>query len=435
MRDNVFWAPIFGSGKVKPLASLSGAKRNNYRMWTNLFSPFGVKRGNFEASADFPGFGLSFAAKLPQVSMFNIFKKKKEEAKTNSYLPLKVREVVRETADTVTLYFEQPEPFLDYKPGQFLTLVMDFEGKEQRRSYSLCTSPFVDPFPGISVKRVTNGLFSNFLNEKIFPGKTINVMKPLGHFTTDFHSKNQRHFFLIAAGSGITPLMGILKSVLVNEPNSIVTLIYCSRNEEQIIFRDQLNLLEKANSGRLKVIHNLSQPSESWTGLKGRLSERALRELFAKAEYEKRYQEVYFMCGPEELMDLTGGILKELGVDKARIHRESFYSAAAHLAHEEAIAGINQGALSRDVTIVLEGDEHLVTVDPSKTVLEAGLAAGLNMPYSCQSGLCTACRGKIHSGEVKMDEDAGLSEKELAAGYVLCCVARPLTDDIKITIE
>lgn len=367
--------------------------------------------------------------------MFNLFKKKKEEPKANSYLPLKVREVVKETDDTVTLYFEQPEPLLDYKPGQFLTVVMDFEGKEQRRSYSLCTSPYVDPFPGISVKRVEKGLFSNYLNEKIFPGKTINVLKPLGNFTTDFHSKNQRHFFLIAGGSGITPIMGILKSVLVNEPKSIITLIYSSRNEEQIIFKNQLSLLEKANPDRLKVIHNLSQPSPNWEGLSGRLSSALLRELFSNAEYEQRYEEVYFLCGPDGIMEIADEVLTGLGIDKERIHKESFFSAAAHLAHEEALKGINTGVLSRDVRIVLEGDEHLVTVHPGKTVLESGLASGLNMPYSCQSGLCTACRGKLLSGEVKMDEDAGLSEKEVAAGYILCCVSRPVTDDIKITIE
>jgi ring-1,2-phenylacetyl-CoA epoxidase subunit PaaE len=367
--------------------------------------------------------------------MFNFFKKKEKEVKVNPFLPLKVREVVRETSDTVTLYFEQPEPYLEYKPGQFLTLVMEFDGKEQRRSYSLCTSPFVDPFPGISVKRVPEGLFSNFLNEKVFPGKTLNVVKPMGNFTTEFHSKNRRHFFLIAGGSGITPIMGILKSVLVNEPQSIITLIYCSRNEEQIIFNKQLELLQLANPDRLTVIHNLSQPSENWKGLKGRLSPLVLKELFAKAEYEPRYEEIYFMCGPEGIMETTQQVLDELGVEKERIHRESFYSAAAHQAHEDALKGINNGILTRDVTILLEGEEHVVTVSPGKTVLESGLAAGLNMPYSCQSGLCTACRGRVLSGQVKMDEDAGLSEKELAAGYVLCCVSRPLTDDIKITIE
>lgn len=367
--------------------------------------------------------------------MFNFFKKKEKEVKVNPFLPLKVREVFRETSDTVTLYFEQPEPYLEYKPGQFLTLVMEFDGKEQRRSYSLCTSPFVDPFPGISVKRVPEGLFSNFLNEKVFPGKTLNVVKPMGNFTTEFHSKNRRHFFLIAGGSGITPIMGILKSVLVNEPQSIITLIYCSRNEEQIIFNKQLELLQLANPDRLTVIHNLSQPSENWKGLKGRLSPIVLKELFAKAEYEPRYEEIYFMCGPEGIMETTQQVLDELGVERERIHRESFFSAAAHQAHEDALKGINNGILTRDVTIILEGEEHVVTVPPSKTVLESGLAAGLNMPYSCQSGLCTACRGRVLSGQVKMDEDAGLSEKELAAGYVLCCVSRPLTDDIKITIE
>lgn len=367
--------------------------------------------------------------------MFNFFKKKEKEVKVNPFLPLKVREVVRETSDTVTLYFEHPEPYLEYKPGQFLTLVMEFDGKEQRRSYSLCTSPFVDPFPGISVKRVPEGLFSNFLNEKVFPGKTLNVVKPMGNFTTEFHSKNRRHFFLIAGGSGITPIMGILKSVLVNEPQSIITLIYCSRNEEQIIFNKQLELLQLANPDRLTVIHNLSQPSENWKGLKGRLSPIVLKELFAKAEYEPRYEEFYFMCGPEGIMETTQQVLDELGVERERIHRESFFSAAAHQAHEDALKGINNGILTRDVTIILEGEEHVVTVPPSKTVLESGLAAGLNMPYSCQSGLCTACRGRVLSGQVKMDEDAGLSEKELAAGYVLCCVSRPLTDDIKITIE
>ncbi len=367
--------------------------------------------------------------------MFNFFKKKTESSNSNPYLPLKVREVVRETADTVTIYFEQPEPYLEYQPGQFLTLVLDFDGKEQRRSYSLCTSPYVDPFPGITVKRVSNGLFSNYLNEKIFPGKTLNVLRPLGNFTTTFHSKNRRHFFLIAGGSGITPMMGLLKSVLVNEPSSRVTLIYCSRSEEEIIFASQLHLLELANPDRLKVIHNLSQPAATWTGLRGRLAPELLSELFAQAEYELRYEEEYFICGPEGLMQTTLQVLAQLEVDQDRIHSESFFSAAAHQAQEDAKAGITAGLLSRDVTIQLEGEAHLVTVGPGKTILEAGLAAGLNMPYSCQSGLCTACRGRLSAGEVKMDEDAGLSEKEMADGYVLCCVSRPLSEGIHVTIE
>ncbi|RAI88500.1 ferredoxin--NADP reductase [Algoriphagus yeomjeoni] len=367
--------------------------------------------------------------------MFNLFKKKKEEVKAPQFLPLKVREVVRETEDTVTLYFEQPEPFLDYKPGQFLTLVMDFEGKEQRRSYSLCTSPFVDPFPGISVKRVPKGKFSNFLNERVFPGKTINVLKPLGNFTTDFHSKNKKHFFLVAAGSGITPIMGILKSVLVNEPNSKVSLLYCSRNEEQIIFKKELGTLVEKNPDRLEVIHNLSQPSDSWKGMKGRLTKESILDFAKKAELDPEFDKEYFACGPEGIMDNVVAVLDELGVLRDKVHRESFYSSAADKAHEDAAHGITGGLLTRDVTVILDGEENAVTVSPDKTILEAGLSQNLNMPYSCQSGLCTACRGKLQSGKVKMDEDAGLSPNEIEAGYVLCCVSHPLTDDVKINIE
>lgn len=367
--------------------------------------------------------------------MFNFFKKKTEEAPSNTYLALKVREVVKETSDTVTIYFEQPEPYLEYQPGQFLTLVMEFGGKEERRSYSLSTSPYVDPFPGISVKRVPKGLFSNFLNERVFPGKTINVLKPMGTFTTTFHSQNRRHFFLIAGGSGITPIMGILKSVLVNEPASRITLLYCSRSEEDIIFAAQLKQLEAAHPERFTVIHDLSQPSASWTGLRGRLTAAVLKDLFGKAEMEPDYQEEYFICGPDGLMQTAQQVLGELAVAPERIHSESFYSAAAAQAQADAKSGLTAGVLSRDVSIVLEGETHLVTVGPGKTILEAGLVMGLNMPYSCQSGLCTACRGKLHTGQVKMDEDAGLSEKEMADGYVLCCVSRPLTDDIQVSIE
>ncbi|NVK50606.1 MAG: ferredoxin--NADP reductase [Cyclobacteriaceae bacterium] len=367
--------------------------------------------------------------------MFNLFKKKKTDSKKSNFLPLKVREVVRETADTVSIYFEQPEPFLEYKAGQFLTLVMDFDGKEQRRSYSICTSPYVDPFPGIAVKRVEGGLFSNYLNDQVFPGKTINVLAPLGNFTTDFHSANQRHFILVAGGSGITPMIGIIKSVLVNEPQSIITLIYSSRNEEQIIFKKQLDQLQLANPDRLKIEHVLSQPSESWQGSKGRLNKEKFHDLVANAEYEQRYEEIYFLCGPEGIMDTAESVLEEIGVEKERIHRESFFSAAAEQAKADARAGITDGLLTRDVKITLEGETHMVTVSPDKTILEAGLEAGLDMPYSCQSGLCTACRGRLTNGKVKMDEDAGLSQKEIEQGYILCCSSRAVSEEIAITIE
>lgn len=367
--------------------------------------------------------------------LFNLFKSKEVKEKGPNYFSLKVREVVKETEDTVTIYFEQPEPYLEYKPGQYLTVLLDVDGKQERRSYSLCTSPYVDPYPGITVKRVSEGVISNFLNDKIRPGKSIEVMKPMGHFTLDFHSKNKTHYVMVAAGSGITPIMGLLKSVLVNEPHSGVTLIYCSRSEGQIIFRKALDELKEKYADRLRIINNLTQPSESWDGLKGRLDAQRIKELILQHPRPETSDTKYLICGPTGIMQATLEALDELGVDRATVHKESFFIAPTG-SEEKAIATQESPLiLSQEVTVVVEGEEYQFEVAPEQTILEAGLEEDVDMPYSCQSGLCTSCRGKLISGKVKMDEDAGLSENELREGYVLCCVSHPLTADVKINIE
>lgn len=368
--------------------------------------------------------------------MFNLFKKKKEDNKRGDhYLSLKVREVVKETSDTVTIYFEQPEPYLEYVPGQYISVILELGGKEVRRSYSLCTSPFTDPHPGITVKRVKGGLVSNYLNEQIRPGKTIEIMKPLGHFTTDFHSKNKNHFVMVAGGSGITPIMGITKSVLVNEPESKVTVIYSSRSEEQIIFKKQWDELEAKYEGKLKVIHNLSQPSSNWTGLKGRLNSQTVKTILSEINYPELEASKYFVCGPDGVMDAAILALTELGVDKKIIHKESFFLDLEAKEEDLKSKGKLSPELTREIEVTVEGQSYSFEVPAGKTILEAGLDRDINMPYSCQSGLCTACRGKLISGKVDMIEDAGLSESEIAAGYILCCSSKPASMDIKIVIE
>lgn len=368
--------------------------------------------------------------------LFNLFNKSKEEKKGKKILSLKVREVIRETADTVTIYFEQPEPYLDYKPGQFLTILLDLNGKEERRSYSLCTSPYLDPYPGITIKRVQEGLISNYLNDSIRPGKTVEIIKPAGHFTLDYHSQKNNHYMMIAGGSGITPLLSLTKSILVNEPNSRVTLLYCSRSEEQIIFKDQLESLEGKFPGKLKTIHNLTQPSNNWTGLKGRMDQGKVRDFLSQQEYSDTEKIQYLACGPDGLMETTLKTLEGMGVDKANVLKESFFTAKAEKKESLIAEPDQQGSiLTREVKIVLEGQEYGFEVTPEQTILEAGLGEDIDMPYSCQSGLCTACRGKLISGNVKMEEDAGLSESEIKEGYILCCVSHPLSADVKINIE
>jgi len=364
--------------------------------------------------------------------MFNLFKKKKEDSKGDQYSALKIREIVKETADTVTIYFEQPEPFLEYKAGQYLTVILDINGKEERRSYSLCTSPFVDPYPGITVKRVKDGLVSNYLNDRLRPGKTIDIMKPMGNFTTTYHSQNERHFVMIAGGSGITPIMGITKSVLINEPKTKVTLLYCSRSENEIIFKSQLEALVSKYEGRLSVIHNLSQPSADWDGLKGRLDASKVEGLLKDQIGEAA--ECY-LCGPEGLMDSAASALKALGVKEEAIHRESFFSDLSAKEEELKAAGKLSPELTREVEVIVDGESYHFEVPAGKTILEAGLDHDVDMPYSCQSGLCTACRGRLLSGQVDMIEDAGLSKSEIEEGYILCCSSKAASSDIKIIIE
>lgn len=368
--------------------------------------------------------------------MFNLFRKKKDgESKGGQYLSLKVREVVKETPDTVTIFFEQPEPYLDYKPGQYLTVILDLNGKEQRRSYSLCTSPFTDPHPGITVKRVDNGLVSNYLNDHIRPGKTVEIMKPLGNFTAEFHSQNKRHFVMIAGGSGITPIMGITKSVLINEPHSKVTLLYCSRSEDQIIFKNELEKLEEQYDGRLMVVHNLSQPSAQWSGLRGRLDAKKIKDTLQSISYPELESSLYFVCGPEGLMNLSVDTLEQMGVNSKDIHKESFYTDIAAKEEELKAAGKLAPELTREVEVIMDGETFHFEVAAGKTILEAGLDNDVDMPYSCQSGLCTACRGRLLSGKVDMIEDAGLSAGEIEEGFILCCSSKPASGDVKVIIE
>ncbi|WP_209330412.1 ferredoxin--NADP reductase [Lunatimonas salinarum] len=365
--------------------------------------------------------------------LFNLFSKNsKNTSETSPYLTLKVREIIKETPDATTIYFEQPEPHLEYKPGQFLTVIVELNGKEERRSYSLSTSPFVDPFPGITVKRLDGGLVSNYLNEHIRPGKKITVMKPMGNFTCDYHSKHQRNYGMIAAGSGITPVMGITKSILINEPASKVNLLYGSRAEDQIIFKQRLEELQREYPGRLEVTHQLSQPSESWPGNKGRITAGSIKTFAEGMLHEGPSEGLFYLCGPNELMELATETLQNLGIGKEQVLSENFYKAPETQNESQVL---ESAPLHKQVTIVLEGETYTYEVAPGKTILEAGLDENIDMPYSCQSGLCTACRGRLISGEVSMIEDAGLSENEIAQGYILCCSSKPKSGDIKITIE
>ena len=366
----------------------------------------------------------------------------KEETPTKGpgslkYYQLKVREVVKETPDAISIVFEHQEEKIAYKPGQFFTLIPVIEGKKVRRAYSVCSSPYTDDYPAVTVKRVEGGLVSNFLNSTLKAGDTLEVMEPMGSFTLIPEAGKKRHIVLFGGGSGVTPLMSIAKSVLHQEPESDVSLIYANRNEHSIIFREQLQKLEEKFGKRFTLIHVLDEKPLDWVCPTGLLMPEMLKDLMRLLPSWPAEQTEYFMCGPEGMMENVAVTLKELQVPQEKVHRESFVAGknpAVQGGAEPIAAAGDDTPKAREVTIILDGEEYKVQVEPDKTILETALAQDIDMPYSCQSGLCTACRGKCLSGKVKMDEEDGLSESEQEEGYVLVCVGHPLTDDVVIEI-
>ncbi|MBX2967055.1 MAG: ferredoxin--NADP reductase [Cyclobacteriaceae bacterium] len=371
---------------------------------------------------------------------FSFFKKsaKKEAPATTSgsrYHDLPVKEIIRETKDAISIVFQQPEPKITYKSGQFLTLIVPIEGKEVRRAYSLCSSPFTDEDLAVTVKRVDNGLMSNWLPDNLKTGDVLKIMEPMGQFTTEFDKARKRHLILFAGGSGITPILSIIKSLLTQEPESMVSLIYCNRDIDSIIFKDELATWETNHQGRLHVIHVLDNAPMNWQGYSGLLNPDMLKKLFERIPDWGIDNTTYLMCGPEGMMKNVDTLLAQHNIPKEKIFKESFVQGTIDKEKKQEATPVEADEKkAREVTIRYDGNEYKVMVEPDRTILETALDQGIDLPFSCQSGLCTACRGKALSGKVKLDEEEGLSQSERDEGYVLTCVGHPLTDDVVIEI-
>jgi ring-1,2-phenylacetyl-CoA epoxidase subunit PaaE len=372
---------------------------------------------------------------------FSFFKKsdkgeKKEENHSGPrYYDLTVKDVIQETKDAISIVFETPAgENIKYKSGQFLTLIISVKGKEIRRAYSLCSSPFVDKDMAVMVKRVDDGLMSNWLPDNLKKGSKLRVMEPIGKFTTDYDKGNKRHIIMFAGGSGITPMMSIIKSILSQEPDSICSLIYCNRDIDSIIFKNELDRLQTIDEGRLHVIHVLDNAPMNWQGYSGLLNHDMLSKLVERIPDWGIERTTYLMCGPEGMMKNVDTLLAARNISKDKIFKESFVQGTIDKEAKKEAAAESEELKERVVTIRYDGQEFKVTVPPNKAILETALDQGIDLPYSCQSGLCTACRGKALSGKVKLDEEEGLSQSERAEGYVLTCVGHPLTDDVVIEI-
>ncbi len=361
---------------------------------------------------------------------------------------LKVADVRRETDDAVSVAFEIPAALQEafrFKPGQYLTVRPHLQQDDARRSYSLCSCATNGEAPTITVKRVDGGLVSNYINNHLKAGDEMDVMPPLGNFVAELQAYHARHYVLIGAGSGITPLMSIIKSVLKDEPSSRVTLLYGNRRRDTIIFYDELQDLQAEFGERLRIVHVLSRPDAAWQGLSGRLDKQRsgelLRELMSEREMLNCH---YYLCGPSAMMEATQEALAAAGIDQDRIYREYFTTPLAGSgqvdvsAEEDETAVASESALDfkeAEVTVLLYGIENRLSVKPEETILDVAVREDVDPPFACQIGACCTCRAKLISGTVEMDEREALTDEEVAEGYILTCQSHPRSAKIVVDYD
>ena len=367
------------------------------------------------------------------LSLFNRKKVNKTRGGA-AYYHLTVKKIIRETDDAISIVLDNSGNEITYKPGQFITLVINMDGEEIRRPYSISSSPDAGSDLVITLKKLDTGKVSAYLVDELEPGHKIKILAPSGNFTIDFDANNDRTFIFFAGGSGISPLMSILKTALVREPQSKMLLIYQNRCEETIIFNKSIDELLSKYPDRIHVIHILSQPSDSWKGLSGRLYPELIKSIFQQhgVPFENS---VISICGPGAFMDMIDSTLDELGFKRENRYRENFYSREATEILKDNPDPEGKENFESTVTILLDNEEHILKIKSDEFILETALDMNLNMPFSCQSGICTTCRGKLISGEVIMEDPEGLSEEEIEAGYILTCVSHPDSKELKIQME
>jgi ring-1,2-phenylacetyl-CoA epoxidase subunit PaaE len=350
---------------------------------------------------------------------------------------LKVSDIRRETHDAVSVAFEVPAtlwPEFQYKQGQYLTLKLKVNGEEIRRSYSICTSPFAEKELRIAIKEVKDGRGSTYINRQAKVGDTIEVMTPMGNFHSALSGSAQKNYVLFAGGSGITPMMSILKSVLYIEKQSSITLIYANRDEDNVIFKKEIESIVASNPDKLKVVFVYDNPKQNVPDLyKGLMTKEKVKGL-VEAHVPLKPNNEFFICGPGPMMENVKQALEEAKVEKEKIHIEYFTSVLETLAKaEETLVG--QDIVSK-VTVMQYGIETTFDLKTSgATILDAATDAGVDAPFSCKGAVCCTCRAKVLEGKVKMDANFALTDSEVEQGFILTCQSHPLTEKVVIDYD
>lgn len=346
-----------------------------------------------------------------------------------SFYKLQIKEIKRETPNAVSVVFNVPtelQSAYQFIAGQYINLKLTLDGKEIRRAYSICSSPNSGELR-IAIKAVKNGLFSKFANENLSVGDILEVGQPEGKFTFEPHFEKQKNYAAIVAGSGITPVMSILQSVLENEPKSSFVLLYGNKTPEETIFHQQLHDLQLKYVGRLFVHYTFSQTKVE-NELFGRIDKSNINFVFDNKHKEKDF-DTFYLCGPEEMINLATAVLKEHNVADKNIKFELFTASGT----ENTEASSHEGHTK--ITVLVDDEETTFEMSQKQTILDAALKQGIDAPYSCQGGICSSCLARVSKGTAEMKKNSILSDKEVADGLILTCQAHPTSSELTVDFD
>ena len=355
---------------------------------------------------------------------------------------LRVKKVEKETDDCVSIEFEVPEELREafqFKQGQNLTIKKILNGEELRRSYSICTSPF-DRKLKVAVKKAEGGVFSTWANKELKAGDYLDVLPPTGKFYTELNPLQKKTYLAFAAGSGITPILSIIKTTLITEPKSEFTLIYGNRTKNSIIFKEDLEALKDKFIDRFRVYHILSRELTETEINNGRIDVGKLELLFSKLIDIKNGNE-FFICGPEEMIFCIKGYLEGRGVAGDKIHFELFTVPGEKKSDPDSYRNRSQKSEADEgpkakVSVKLDGIMFDFDLPyNSESILDAALKQGADLPYACKGGVCTTCKAKLVEGRVSMDVNWGLEPEEVERGYILTCQSHPQTEKILVDFD
>jgi ring-1,2-phenylacetyl-CoA epoxidase subunit PaaE len=354
----------------------------------------------------------------------------------SKFYPLTVAHVKQETRDAIAVTFAVPDALLGtfaYQQGQHLTLRAQIGGEEVRRSYSICSS-VQDKLLRVAIKRTPGGAFSSWANEHLKAGAVVDVMPPMGHFNVPLDATQARHYLAFAAGSGITPILSIIKTTLLAEPQSRFTLFYGNRASSSVLFREELSELKDVYMERLKIAYVMSREQQDIDLFNGRITGEKCAD-FLRHWIRLDDIDVAFICGPEDMMHGVSKALQDAGMAKERIRIELFAASIPTHARKPRAQVADASALT-EVTVIMDGAHASFTMDRDKeSILDAGLRAGIDMRYSCKGGVCSTCRCKLVEGKVDMDVNYALEDYEIARGFVLSCQSFPVTEKVIVDFD